>query len=235
MTRFLRFEIGGASALLWMLFFLTPYINIGPLIQIDAVKLFAVVFGSITLSIPLGNYLHQFTDSILNPFARRRLLFWPRAVISHVDALLQHDGDWYRDKTFQAILVFSKAHSRTKKISVVRGSKSNSGSTQENDSELNIEILREEISNRYSYYYARVENALVAPIFGGVFCVLVVHVFGATSYIHEAPVFSPLWIVLGAFLGAIPILWRVPHLFRELDDLEVALVNLQRENWPDPR
>ena len=75
MTRFLRFEIGGASALLWMLFFLTPYINIGPLIQIDAEKLFAVVFGSITLSIPLGNYLHQFTDSILNPFARRRLLF----------------------------------------------------------------------------------------------------------------------------------------------------------------
>lgn len=46
------------------------------------------------------------------------------------------------------------------------------------------------------------------------------------------PSFSPWWIVFVAIAGAIPVLWRIPQLFRELDDLEIALVALQRDNWP---
>ncbi len=73
MTRFLRFEIGGASALVWMLVFISPFLNIEALARVDAMKVLAVVFGSITISIPLGNFIHQLSDSLLNPFSSRRL------------------------------------------------------------------------------------------------------------------------------------------------------------------
>jgi hypothetical protein len=217
-----------------MLLFLSPYLNIGVLTQVDAMKLFAVVFGSITLSIPLGNYIHQFTDAVCNPFARKRLLFWPRAVVAHIAAHLGRDSGRFCDKTFQAILVFSKAHSRMSKTSNIRGSKANVGHILEADIAFKVETIREEIANRYSYYYARIENGAIAPGFGVIFSILVIQIFGATSYIHEIPAFSPLWILFGAVAGGVPVLWRIPQLFRELDDLEVSLVDLQRDNWPNP-
>ena len=61
MTRFLRFEVGGASALFWAVLFLAPYLDMTKLVQVDATKLFVVFFGSVALSLPLGNYVHQVT------------------------------------------------------------------------------------------------------------------------------------------------------------------------------
>jgi hypothetical protein len=228
MTKFLRFEIGGASALLWMILFLIPRLNIGALIQVDAVKLFAVIFGSITLSIPLGNYIHQFTDAVFNPFKKTRLLLWPRAVIVYINSEIGRDASLFRDNTLQAVLVFSKAHSRSRKTM----NEMTDAVTRETTIDLRVEIIREEIANRYSYYYARLENGAVAPVLGALFSILVVRIFEATAYIRETPAFSPLWIVLGAVLGGLPILWRIPKLFRELDDLEISLVALQRDCWP---
>ncbi len=233
MTRFLRFEIGGSSALLWMLLFLSPYFNIAALIQVDAMKLFAVIFGSITLSIPLGNYIHQFSDTIFNPFARRRLVFWPRAVIAYVSKTLGPNAGFH-DKLFQAVLVFSKAHARTSKILNDEGGAAKTGRPKEANVDFKVEILREEIASRYSYYYARIENGAVSPVFGAFLALLIIKVFEATPYITQHPAFSPIWIWFMAIAGAIPILWRIPQLFRELDDLECALVALQRDSWPTP-
>jgi hypothetical protein len=160
MTRFLRFEIGGASALLWMLLFLSPYLNIPVLIEVDAMKLFAVIFGSITLSIPLGNYIHQLSDTIFNPFARRRLFLWPRAVVLYIEKELGPKTQ-FRDKLYQAVLVFSKAQGRKSKVANVDGARL----TLDVSVDFAAETLREEISNRYSYYYARIENGAIAPVF----------------------------------------------------------------------
>ena len=43
---------------------------------------------------------------------------------------------------------------------------------------------------------------------------------------HDAS-FSPVWIAAGAMTLAIALLWHVPQLFKELDDLEVCLVTHQ--------
>jgi hypothetical protein len=231
MMRFLRFEVGGASALFWMLLFLTPHLNIDALTQVDAMKLFAVIFGSITLSIPLGNYVHQFTDAVFNPFARRRLILWPRAVIRYIEGELGQ-ATRFHDGLYQAVLVFSKSHARTSKIANAKIAKPKPGRTQELNIDFKVEILREEIANRYSYYYARIENGVVSPVFGYLLALLLIKMFGDTRYITLYPAFSPWWMVSVAIAGAIPVLWRIPQLFRELDDLEVALVALQRDNWP---
>jgi MFS family permease len=91
---------------------------------------------------------------------------------------------------------------------------------------------REEIANRYSYYYARLENGTIAPLLGFILSALVLRVFWHTEYVLAQPSFSPFWIVAPAIVVAIAVLWRIPQLFRELDDLEVALVRLQRDSWP---
>ncbi len=222
--RFLRFEVGGASALLWMLLFLSPYLNIAALTQVDAMKLFAVVFSSITLSIPLGNYIHQFTDSVLNPFGRRRLMIWRRACVEYIERELGSSDD-FNDGIYQAILVFSKAYNRSTSLKGPHRA-------FETTADLRVEILREEISNRYSYYYARIENGAVAPIFGNLLACLLLGLFEDTQYIAAQPAFSPWWLLIVWMGAAIPLLWRLPQLFRELDDLEVALVRLQKDVWP---
>lgn len=226
MTRFLRFDVSGASALLWMLLFLSPLLNIDAMSQVDATKLLAVIFGSITVSIPLGNYVHQFSDTIFNPFARWRLFFWQRAVITYIEGELGPTSR-FNDMLFQAVLVFCKAYDRTSKST--KGALSRG---QEASVNFKVEIIREEISNRYSYYYARIENGVVAPIVGGLLAWLTVELFATTGYINILPTFSPLWMGVFAIAIAIPILWRIPQLFRELDDLEITLVALQRDTWP---
>ena len=107
MFRFLRFEISGLSAILWMALFLVPYFDVSNLIQAgDFSKALAAFLGSVTLSIPLGNYIHQISDSLFNPFARNRLFFWPRRVISYLDEEIGSSN--FLDKSYQAIMVFSK-------------------------------------------------------------------------------------------------------------------------------
>lgn len=225
MTRFLRFEIGGASVLLWVLLFLTPHLNIAELINVDAVKLFSVVLGSAVISVPLGNYVHQITDTVLNPFRKKRLFLCPRAVIAEINEDLGDKANYFRDDTFQAILVFSKAY--TMKI------EPNHSAPGKPAFEFKVDTLREEISNRYSYYYARMENGAVAPIFGVVFSLLIHRIFVDTNFILSEPSFSPWWVLVTAAFVAVAMLARIGRIFRELDDLEVALVKLQRPCWPE--
>ncbi|NOJ40561.1 hypothetical protein [Bradyrhizobium australiense] len=232
MFRFLRFEIGGGSTLVWTLIFLSPYLNVEALARVDAVKVLAFVFGSVSVAIPLGNVIHQASDSLLSPYASRRLLFWPRAVLAYLKSELGPTAASFRDQTFQAILVFSKARNRVTKNAISNTTLDKCSQVSESQTDFKADILREEIANRYSYYYARVENGAVAPILGWLFCVPGLKLFESTIYILQRPTFPVWWLVTAATIAGILILWRVPQLFRELDDLEVALVSLQRDCWP---
>src|SRR6266851_3367843 len=185
MTRFLRFEIGGASALLWAFLFLGPYLNVAELLSIDAVKFLSFVFGSAVLSIPLGNYIHQVTDTLFNPFRKWRLFFFRRAAVTDIQELLRTEKAG-RDHTFQAVLVFCKAISREEKLSSVDPKK-------EIITKFDAAVLREEISNRYSYYYARIENGVIAPVLGGAFAAFAYRLFCTTSYVLSEPKFSVWW------------------------------------------
>ena len=223
MFKFLRFEIGGVSAIFWFLLFLVPYLNIESLYRVDATKVFAAILGSVALSIPLGNYIHQFTDTIFNPFAKRRLLFWPRAVISYLNQELGPEEKNYFDVSYQAILVFSKSS----EIEIKTG-----GKGSESTLKLKTELIREEISNRYSYYYARLENGIIAPIVGFGLAFVTRVLLTQSIFVVSEPSLSPLWFISVAGLAGLVVVWRIPQLFRELDDLEVALVRSQRRSWP---
>jgi hypothetical protein len=223
MFKFLRFEIGGVSAIFWFLLFLGPYCNIDSLTRVDATKVFAVILGSVALSIPLGNYIHQFSDTLFNPFAKRRLLFWPRAVILYLSQELGSKKKNYSDNSYQAILVFAKSSEIQTKTS---------GKTKETAVRLKTDLVREEISNRYSYYYARLENGVIAPIVGYGLAFIARTLFAQSIFILPAPAFSPLWLIGVAGVVGFVIVWRIPQLFRELDDLEVTLVQSQRVSWP---
>lgn len=222
MFRFLRFELGGTSALLWMILFLCPYLDIVNLLNVDATKVFALVFGSVALSIPLGNYIHQCADAIFNPFSRRRLFFWERSVIARLRNELGSGTARFSDATFQVILVFAKAGELVSKS--VR-------KTAETQFQIKPEILREEISNRYSYYYARLENGLIAPFVGYLVARLVIVLLEGTDYVALSQNFSQLWIVGIAAVVGLATVWRIPQLFRELDDLENALIDSRRSIW----
>lgn len=188
------------------------------LLQVDAMKLFAVAFGSISVALPLGNIIHQVTDTVFNPFKLHRLLWWPRASVIELQKQLENGANKFRDSTFQAIMVFSKAW----KVS---------NNSDQNPCELDVETLREEISNRYSYYYARIENGAVAPLCGLALSLLVRQLFWSSNFITVQPSFPFIWLVGLAVLIGLIILWRIPQLFRELDDIEVALLNFQRTRW----
>ena len=219
MSKFLRFEIAGPSTLLWVLLFISPYLNIVEIAQIDATKLVSTIIGSIVVSIPLGNYIHQAADSICNPFRRNRLIFFKRAVIYHLEANLDVEGDNFSDKTFQRILVFSKAADQSQ------------GINDSDKSTFKSDVIREEISNRYSYYYTRIENGFFTPVIGAVISALIIHLGILTKYFSPAPNFSPWFLVGAALIAFLMLTWRIPQLFREIDDLEITLVELQKPFW----
>ena len=225
MTKFLRFEIAGASTIFWILLFISPHLNMVELVNVDATKLLSTIIGSIILAVPLGNYIHQGVDVICNPFAAVRLFIYDRAVIATLKEVCGDSASDFSDKTFQAILVFSKS------VDIEIDEVCATNEERKYISKFIASTLREEIYNRYSYYYARVENGVFAPILGYLLSYLVLNLGLQTKFFTPVPLFSSNWIIIAAMLLGILLVWRIPQLFRELDDLEVALVKLQRPFW----
>jgi hypothetical protein len=208
---------------MWMLLFLSPYLAVKQLLTIDATKFFALAIGSLTLSLPIGYYVHQVADTVFNPFARHRLLFWRRSAVFHLKAQLGTTAASYRDPTYQAALVFSKVYETSRTWD----------DQPKFEARIKPELIREEISNRYSYYYARIENGILAPTLGWLLSLLTRQLFWSTPYVLVRPTFSPWWLILPACVVGLLLLCRIPRLFDELDDLEVGLLNFQRPCWPD--
>ena len=146
-------------------------------------------------------------------------MFFKRAVIYHLEASLEAEGDNPSDKTFQRILVFSKAADQSQ------------GDSDSDKITFKSDVLREAISNRYSYYYTRIENGLFTPVIGAAISALIIHLGLLTQYFSPAPNFSPWFLVGAALIAFLMLTWRIPQLFREIDDLEIALVELQRPFW----
>ncbi len=226
MFRFLRFEASGLSAILWGLLFVTPYLDLPALIKFDAPSILITLFSSVLVAAPIGNYIHQASDTLLNPFRKNRLYLYPRAVIDEIVKLAEKKNlDEMKDKTFQSITTISKVVDRK---AYIYNSK---GGTISEEYSLNSSIIREEINNRYSYYYARIENGLVAPILGFAFSKLFLSLTENLSIFCPEPKSWDIWIILTAIAFGFVLIYRIPQLFRELDDLEVQLVRSQQPYW----
>ena len=127
------------------------------------------------------------------------------------------------DKTYQALLLLSQSISQ----SIKKSDSSNNEIAIEAD--VDIAFMRENIRNRYSYYYARLENGLFAPIIGGVIASLVYHVTEDLEFIRCEPVVSLCYLLLASVVVCIGMLWRIPQIFRELDDIEILLIDINKD------
>ena len=223
MFKFLRFELGGISALLWIVLFLCPFIDYQKLFEIKASGLIAALVGSIVISLPLGNYIHQITDSIFNPYLRKRSRLFNRKSIEHVEKVFNKEISQSADKTYQALFLLSQSISR----SIKKSDSTNNGIAMEAD--VDIAFLRENVRNRYSYYYARLENGLFAPIIGGGIASLIYNVTENLEFIRYEPVVSLFYLVLASIVVCIGMLWRIPQLFDELDDIEILLIDINKD------
>ena len=222
MFKFLRFELSGISTLLWIILFLCPFIDYQILFEIKASGLITALLGSIFISLPLGNYIHQMTDSIFNPYLRKRARLFDRKSIEHVEKMFKKEISLSADKTYQALLLLSQSISQ----SIKKSDSSNNEIAIEAD--VDIAFMRENVRNRYSYYYARLENGLFAPIIGGVIASLVHHVTEDLEFIRCEPVVSLCYLLLASIVVCIGMLWRIPQIFRELDDIEILLIDINK-------
>lgn len=223
MFKFLRFELSGVSALLWIVFFLCPFIDFQKLFTINAGGLITTLLGSLVVSLPLGNYIHQITDSIFSPYLRKRTRLFDRKSIEHIEKVFKEEISRYSDKSFQALLLISQSISQS-----IKSNNSNSNGSAI-DVDIDIEFMRENIRNRYSYYYARLENGLIAPIIGGLIASLLYNITQHLGFIRSEPVVSLFYLVLASIVVCVGMLWRIPQIFRELDDIEILLIEINKD------
>lgn len=193
----------------WFFIFSLSYYNILCITDITAV--FSSIIGSVALALPIGTIIHEISITILSPFRKYRF-FNIRRSIEYLKAIKHKYINNNADHKYQNVMVTLKAIKR--KI----GEK-NSSIT------IDTEYIRDEIENRYSYYYARVDNGLFAPLFGGtlsyIFRIYLVKVAG-----QPRPVscdYLILVIILCAVIAFL-MLSYVPALLKEVDDLERQLV-----------
>ena len=228
MFKFLRFEIGGITTLFWLCVFLAPHINFSVAPDINVENFFALFLGSIVLALPLGNYIHQITDSIFSPFAIKRAGFIERKSLKY--AKLEFESEIYglSDQTYQVLFLLAEsldgsyAYRSSKRDSLVYGD-------VDKLNDFDVSFYRDNIQNRYSYYYARIENGLVAPIIALVAALFILMLPTLSPYFLEEPHLSATAIALLAIPIFMAMLWRIPQLFRELDDIEIAILKMNRE------
>lgn len=219
MFKFLRFEIGGLATLLWMLIFLAPSIDIENILSGEVVTFLGVLFSSIVVSFPLGNYVHQIADSMLCPYSFKRFYFISRKSIEYLRKKYSEKLEVLQDKNYQAVFVLSQSVNTT-----TFKNEADSGHSQQ--SSINVDVLREGVRSRYSYYYARVECGLFAPIIGYGFSKILVMSGIGGKFLVVSHATTNYLLVLLIIMVCIGMLWRIPQLFKEIDDLEIALLSM---------
>jgi len=222
MFKFLRFEIGGLAAILWAGLILSPITNFQSLLSAQFSDLLLGVFGSIVLSLPLGNYVHQIADTFFSPYLATRARFFKRYSSVRAKSLYQEECKFLRDDTYQLLHVLSQS------INVSFPSELESNGEPANVT-LDIGNMREAVRSRYSYFYARIEGGLVSPIIGLLLSGIVLSFAEDGSGLFASTNYSVWYIFLFWIFLAIAMLWRIPQLFREIDDLESALLTINRK------
>jgi len=218
MKQFLRFQISGLSAVFWTIMFSFPYVNWEAVEGADAQFLTFVGVALIALALPLGTIIHQISITIASPFRQYRFLN-KRKVLTDLEkmrASLEFDSS---DKKNQFALVFAQSW---------RG---NGKNQVEKCPDLDIEHIRAEISNRYSYYYVRIDNGLFAPIVG--YGISEVLRSAGSSLLAPDPAFCPAIVTLGAVSFAGLMTAYIPAIFREVDDIERFLVRVLQKRYQD--
>jgi hypothetical protein len=135
----------------------------------------------------------------------------------------------FEDSTFQAIAVYSRAMIRTVTTesthAVSQGARYDAKVEQQDGCD--TAFIREEISNRYSYYYVRLENGLYAPFIALCLFWLLKSGIPAEQLLKDRE--SLINVIFGSMLliGLI-ICGYIPQILKELNDLEIVLLRVNQ-------
>lgn len=208
MKQFLRFQISGLTCIVWLVLFLLPCIDITKILNDGETKAIVALVGSVALGLPLGTVIHQISITLFSPFRKKRL-GGLRTVLEKTSQIAISLGIQNTDAKNQSILVLKQ------------GTKISNGSDKIKK-EIDIEYIRQEISNRYSYYYVRMDNGLIAPCLAYiVFLFTLLYLsLGKTTILLSTPIL-PFWCIpFVAYIFCFMMLWYIPELLKETDDLE---------------
>lgn len=217
MKQFLRFQISGLTCILWTILFLLPYINWSTFSTVNFEKLVVALVGSFAVALPLGTVIHQISISLLSPFRKERF-FIKILVIDELKILKDKMTSFNNsDEKYQSILVFYQG------INVKWTTKENMEKT------LDVEHIRNEISNRYSYYYVRIDNGIIAPVIG-FFLFLLINFCADKANVGitlQNPIIPSIIMPLIALIFCYLIVKYVPELLKDIDDIERLLLKFE--------
>ena len=216
MKQFLRFQISGLTCMFWVILFLLPYLDVGKLIEIGEGKAITALIGLVTLALPLGTIIHQISITVFSPFRDRRFCN-RRSVLNDLKQLATSLEVTNKDRKNQCLLVLHQGIRISWKDSDV-------------EKDLDVEYLREEVSNRYSYYYVRIDNGLLAPVFAVlIFCLLKHYLQSSHKELFLLDPTLAIWVIpVAATVICLLVLLYIPALLKEVDDLERLLLEPDR-------
>ncbi len=220
MKRFLRFEFSGISALLWAVLFLFPHLRSEFVASLNFHKITIVFISTIVFALPITIYIHQICITLFSPFRQYRLFgFGERKVLKVLREICNDCKINLHDDKCQSILVLVKSFDVEYTNLVFDNNLSGSA-------KLNLERISEEITSRYSYYYVRMENGLIAPLVGYVLCLISLNLV-PTDLLRTEPLIWLKIIPLLAVVQCLMLIAYIPTLLKEIDDLEISLLKIQ--------
>lgn len=200
---------------MWTVVYMVPITDFGKLLNVDSIKLIAGAASVAALSLPIGFLIHQTSVTIFNPFYKKRFLgvLKDRAVYEISTSELRISGVQIKSSNAAYLSLLSR-------------------SLQSKD--LDVEYLREELSNRYSYYYARMEIGIIVPLILWPLSYLIYMlaekysdgIFNTTLRNIE---YSNL-IFISLFMSTALLLY-VPKILSEIDEIEVFLLRIFIEKF----
>ncbi|XXJ18515.1 hypothetical protein ACR42D_02990 [Desulfovibrio caledoniensis] len=210
MKQFLRFQISGLTCIFWIFMYYLPCVK-WELVSLKGLEtVIPVLAVAVTLALPLGTIIHQLSISILSPFRSRRFVYKRRHSLDELKSFsplvlpITNSNNQYKMAIAQSYIIDS----------------SNSGTAK-----INIQELRSEISARYSYYYVRVDNGLIAPIISLIaFLISIIMFIERNCPFIVAPSLPTYIIFAFTFIFMLGMLFYVPTLLNEIDDLERFLI-----------
>jgi len=205
---------------------MSPHANYSSIISSTTEKVALAFFGLVIFTIPIGFIIHQVTISVASPFARKRL-YIERSVSSRFSKYKVLDG--VEDKNYNSNIVLMKSITDEYEFD-----QKNSVSTKQmfkKKEYVDMEYIREQIANRYSFYYAMIENVLIAPLCAFAFYRLVQPHFGVNdnALFGAHTLWSPWLFPVIALVVCYLLILYIPNLLREVNDIENILLDMRTD------
>lgn len=217
--KFLRFEISGYIVILYTFLFIIAFFDFNKINLNITEDILGLSVSGFIVAAPLGYLMHQIDVYILNPFKEKR---WgkERKAIKLLKEYIK-DNPKFKGIKPQIALEIIKCLSNE-------------------ENKFNYKYFEKEISNRYSYYYSRVEAGIFSPVFGFLIFLIIT---GVIYFNFKYPIVTinfddrsfllrELFIICSfilIFIISILNLMYCKTLLEEIDDMEYVFVEKYKE------